>query len=116
MNLITILPIVKEQINNFGSDAVIKGDSDSGTYDVATGQYVTTTSETNIKILIDVYSSQEVGGDIISGDFKIMVYLDTEPLISDKIVFNGLTYNIINIRPMIAQNILFYYDIHARLS
>jgi|GEM_PF-6076908 len=115
MNLSTILPIVKTQISNFGSDAVLKGDGAGGTYDVNTGQYITTASEIPIKILIDTYSSEEVGSEILTGDVKITVYLEDEPTTSDKIVFSGLTYNIINIQPMIAQNTLFYYEIHARL-
>lgn len=115
MNLSTIVPIVKQQLTTFGSDAVLKGDGAGGTYDVETGQYITTANEIPIKILIDTYSSEEVGSEILTGDVKITVYLDSEPTTADKIVFGGLTYNIINIQPMMAQNTLFYFEIHARL-
>ena len=115
MNLSTILPIVKQQISNFGSDAVLKGDASDGVYDPSTGQYTVTENNTNIKVLFEAYSSEEVGGEILSGDVKVMTYLESEPTTSNKVIFNGITYNIINIQPFIAQNTLFYYELHCRV-
>jgi len=114
MNLSTILPIVKQQISNFGSDAVLKGDAGDGVY-TPDGKWVVTENNTNIKVLFEAYSSEEVGGEILSGDVKVMTYLESEPTTSNKVIFNGITYNIINIQPFIAQNTLFYYELHCRV-
>ena len=116
MNLANELkPRVLQTINDFGSDAILKSETTS-TYDPATGTSTTTESEKTLKVIVEAYTAMEMIGDVLSGDLKVMIpNVDVVPTIKDKIIFNGLIYNIINIEPSILQNEVLYYQLQVRV-
>ena len=116
MNLVNELrPRVLQTINDFGSDAILRSEA-TFDYDPAEGIGTKTDSEKSIKVIVEAYTAMEMIGDVLSGDLKVMIpNVDVVPTIKDKIIFNGLIYNIINIEPSILQNEVLYYQLQVRV-
>lgn len=108
-----IQPIIKKTIEDFGSTAVLKTIT-KGVYVVGVG---TTDVEatTDIKIIPDKYETSELSDIILSGDIKLLTVSDSVPKTEDKITFNSISYNVINVAPMIFQDVTLYYEIQARV-
>jgi len=108
--------ISKDLILKFGSDIKLKKPS-SSVYDISSGETVVTPgTETIYKSVIESYSSDEIKGLIQSGDIKMML-ADNSVDISisdDKIVFNNIEYNIINVEPLILQNEVITINLQVR--
>ena len=113
----TISPVVVDMIKEFGSTVILKKKA-SSTYNPATGKVETTEGATiTLKGLIESYSSDEVQGLIQVGDIKLMIANDETTLFdlsSDKVVFNSVEYNIINIEPEILQDKIMFYLLQVR--
>ena len=114
IDLSSIPAVAKDIITQVGNSAVLRTKGVS-VYDPATGTGTNSNVDTNIKVVFSQYGSEQVGGDVLSGDVEFMVVTDTPPTNQDKILFNGLEFNIINIKPTIAQDLVFYYDVHSRI-
>ena len=114
IDLSPIPAVAKDIIMQVGNSAVLRTKGVS-VYDPATGTGTNSNVDTNIKVVFDKFTSEQIGGDVLNGDVSFMVVTDTAPTNQDKILFQGLEYNIINIQPTIAQDLVFYYDVHSRI-
>ena len=111
-----MLQVAKDLINQFGSTVTLKKPS-SSTYDIASGSTVVIAgTETAYKANIESYSSDEIQGLIQSGDIKIMVPSEgiEIKMSEDKIIFDSIEYNIINIEPIYLQDIVIVYNLQVR--
>lgn len=109
----SLSPTITDVITQFGSDGVLKSASGS-TYDTSTGTVTKTQSDTNIKIIVESYQSNELNENIQTGDLKFLVVLSSEPKLSDIVTFNGKSYNIVHIQPNILQNVVLFYTLQVR--
>ena len=99
--------VATDLIDEFGSDVTLQKAS-SNDYDVATGTTITIDGAAiALKAHIENFDSAEIGNLIFSGDIKCIIAWDattTYAIDTDKLIFNSISYNIINIEPIITQN------------
>jgi len=107
--------VATDLINQFGSTAILKKPSSSN-YDIASGtNIVIAGTQTTHKAHIESYSSEEIKGLVQSGDVRIMVAtIDSISVSKDKIIFNDIEYNIINVEPIIMQDTVIAYTLQVR--
>ena len=102
-------------ITKYGNTMTLKSVT-KGTYDPATGTTgADTIIETPIKGTFEQFSSDEIKGDILQGDIKVLVALDFVPDTKSKLVFNSVSYSIIDISPTIAQDTTIMYQLQVRI-
>jgi len=107
--------IAKDLLNQFGSTAILKKPSSSN-YDIASGSSIVIAgTQTTYKAHIENYKSEEVQGLIKSGDVRIMIATDDSISVSkDKLLFNSIEYNIVNIEPNILQDTIIVQTLQVR--
>ena len=87
---------VSELVNRVGQLVTYKRAA-SSSYDVATGVNVVTYSDYSVRAVLKEYTTRELLGDVRIGDKKAQIAaydLPFAPAKDDKIVADGLTYNV----------------------
>ena len=111
-----IIPLAIDMIDRFGSDITLVRPSETS-YNVDTGKTETIAGdEIILKGVIESYTSEEVQGLVQVGDIKIMLANDNLiiDMTSDKIKFNNVLYNIINVEPLYLNNEIMIYTLQVR--
>lgn len=101
-------------LQNFGADISLQNETTS--YNTSTGKIETSLSTSdNIKGVIDNYTSQEIGGLVESGDFKILI-ANTGVVVNTntKVVFNSIKYSVINYNGIFYGNNILAYELQVR--
>ena len=111
----SLAPTIKKTIDDFGSSGVFKREED-GEYDPATGTTSSVLTETPIKLIPETYKAEEITGQVQAGDLKMMVILDDiTPTLDDKVTFYNVDYSVLNIEPMIFQDVILYHTLQVRV-
>lgn len=107
--------IAKDLLNQFGSTVILKKPSSSN-YDIASGSNIVIAgTQTIYKAHIENYKSEEVKGLVQVGDIRILIATDNSISVSkDKLLFNSIEYNIINIEPQFLQDTIIAQTLQVR--
>lgn len=110
-----MIKVATDLINLYGSTITIKSAS-STSYNTSTGQIETIDGlSVDVKATIESYSSEEIKGLIQGGDMHMTVSSDNLVVTLDnKIEFQGITYNILNIEPLYLEDVVVIYDLQVR--
>ena len=102
-------------MKDVGSTVILKKPTGTN-YDVSTGQTTQTFSETIYKCDIKSYTSEEIKGLVVAGDIKVRFPNDLliDLAEKDKVVIDGLEYDIKNIMPLLKKDIKVYFDVQVR--
>jgi len=104
-----------EAIDEYGSGITLNIIT-KGEYDVIEGESADSITAVTTKALPKNYTSQELQNtDIHTTDIKFMLYYDGEISYKDNIVFDGKTYNLLNIDKKIFQDETIIYTIQGRV-
>ncbi len=103
-----------EAIDEYGS-AITLNSITTGVYDTTTGLTADTVVPHVMKALPKDYTSKELDNkDIHINDIKFVLYFDGPIGYDDKIIFNSVTYNLLNIDKKILQDVNIVYTIQGR--
>jgi len=107
--------VATDLINKFGSTVILKKPSSSN-YDIASGRNIVADgTQISHKANIESYSSEEIKGLVQSGDIRIMIATtDYVSVQKDKIIFNSIEYNIINVEPLYLQDAVIAQTLQVR--
>ena len=106
---------LKEAILEYGSTITLNIITE-GAYNPVTGDTDDTITPHPMKALPKNYTSKELESpDIYVKDIKFMLYFDGEIDYTDNLIFNGNTYNFLNIDKMILQDETLVYKIQGRV-
>lgn len=86
-------------------------------YNAASGVKSTTTTDKSIDVVVDKFAFNEVDGEQVkSSDVKLVMFNndDTVPSLSDKVVLNGVTYDLINVNPVQAGSKVIIFILQLR--
>jgi len=104
-----------EAINEYGSSITLNIIT-KGEYDPVAGESSDITTPIITKALPKNYTSRELQNpDIHITDIKFMIYYDSEIAYKDNLVFDGKTYNLLNIDKKILQDETIIYTIQGRV-
>ena len=87
------------------------------TYNAASGVKSTTSTDKSIDVVIDKFAFNEIDGEQVkSSDVKLVMFNndDTVPSLSDKVVLNGVTYDLINVNPVQAGSKVIIFMLQLR--
>lgn len=87
------------------------------TYNAASGVKSTTSIDKSIDVVIDKFAFNEIDGEQVkSSDVKLVMFNndDTVPSLSDKVVLNGVTYDLINVNPVQAGSKVIIFMLQLR--
>ena len=86
-------------------------------YNAASGVKSTTTTDKSIDVVVDKFAFNEIDGEQVkSSDVKLVMFNndDTVPSLSDKVVMNGVTYDLINVNPVQAGSKVIIFMLQLR--
>ena len=86
-------------------------------YNAASGVKSTTTTDKSIDVVVDKFAFNEVDGEQVkSSDVKLVMFNndDAVPSLSDKVVLNGVTYDLINVNPVQAGSKVIIFMLQLR--
>ncbi len=105
---------VIEAIDEYGSSITLNSII-PGVYDTTTGETADTVTPHVMKALPKDYKGKELDAlDVHVNDIKFMLYHSGAIGYHDKIVYNSVTYNLLNIDKKILQDINIVYTIQGR--
>ena len=108
-----ILDVI-DAITEYGSTITLKSIT-PGAYDTTTGETADVIADTITKALPKDYKGTELEApDVYVDDVKFMLYTSDVITYHDKIVYDSVTYNIININKKILQDLNIVYTIQGR--
>lgn len=87
------------------------------TYNAASGVKSTTSTDKSIEVVIDKFAFNEIDGEQVkNSDVKLVMFNndDTVPSLSDKVVLNGVTYDLINVSPVQAGSKVIIFMLQLR--
>lgn len=105
----------KDKINKYGGDVAIIRNGDV-TYNEETNTYDSNDVTISGKgILSSIDSSFINGTTVMYGDVSMMCYLDSEPVVNDKLIFGGKQYTVVNIESVNPDGkCVIYYNLQLR--
>lgn len=86
-------------------------------YDVTSGVKSTTSTDKLIDVVVDRFAFNEIDGEQVkSSDVKLVMFNndDTVPSLSDKVILNGVTYDLINVSPIQAGSKVIIFMLQLR--
>ena len=86
-------------------------------YNAASGVKSTATTDKSIDVVVDKFAFNEIDGEQVkSSDVKLVMFNndDTVPSLSDKVVMNGVTYDLINVSPVQAGSKVIIFMLQLR--
>lgn len=86
-------------------------------YNAASGVKSITTTDKSIDVVVDKFAFNEIDGEQVkSSDVKLVMFNndDTVPSLSDKVVLNGATYDLINVNPVQAGSKVIIFMLQLR--
>lgn len=86
-------------------------------YNAATGVKSTTPTDKSIDVVVDKFAFNEIDGEQVkSSDVKLVMFNndDMVPSLSDKVVLNGVTYDLINVSPVQAGSKVIIFMLQLR--
>ena len=86
-------------------------------YNATSGVKSTTTTDKSIDVVVDKFAFNEIDGEQVkSSDVKLVMFNndDTVPSLSDKVVLNGVTYDLINVNPVQAGSKVIIFMLQLR--
>lgn len=86
-------------------------------YNAASGVKSTATTDKSIDVVVDKFAFNEIDGEQVkSSDVKLVMFNndDTVPSLSDKVVMNGVTYDLINVNPVQAGSKVIIFMLQLR--
>jgi len=112
LNSTSALETANTLLGNFGSSIDIL---------TVTQQYVVgvgfSDTETTVTVDADIsaYESEEIRGQVLAGDLKVLIAGDkATPTIKDRVRFGGKNYSIVLISPQYLQDVIVYYMLTIR--
>lgn len=86
-------------------------------YNAASGVKSAATTDKSIDVVVDKFAFNEIDGEQVkSSDVKLVMFNndDTVPSLSDKVVLNGVTYDLINVNPVQAGSKVIIFMLQLR--
>ena len=86
-------------------------------YNAASGVKSIATTDKSIDVVVDKFAFNEIDGEQVkSSDVKLVMFNndDTVPSLSDKVVMNGVTYDLINVNPVQAGSKVIIFMLQLR--
>lgn len=86
-------------------------------YNAASGVKSITTTDKSIDVVVDKFAFNEIDGEQVkSSDVKLVMFNndDTVPSLSDKVVLNGVTYDLISVNPVQAGSKVIIFMLQLR--
>ena len=87
-------------------------------YNAASGVKSTATTDKSIDVVVDKFAFNEIDGEQVkSSDVKLVMFNnddDTVPSLSDRVVLNGVTYDLINVNPVQAGSKVIIFMLQLR--
>jgi hypothetical protein len=88
-----------------------------GTYDTATSEISTSTSDTSLKGVLSSVNQREVNELIQGDDLKLLIAasaLTVEPSTTDQLIISGVNYEIIRVEKTIQAGVFLNYVLYLR--
>ena len=108
--------VAKKVILRLGGDVTIRYVT-AGAYNATTGTVTETTSDTNIKGVVDSVSAREVDELIKTTDKRLIVAADdlaTAPSTKDRVVISSVEYQIVTVNTVEQDNTAITYELILR--